>query len=136
MGGPVSGREAMIAAMDPQLDPRRWRFVLVSPDTAPQLLGAAIATFREDEGVGAIVPSPVADEAGQAGPDFRRIVLQVHSDLEGVGLTAAVATALADAGIACNVVAALHHDYLFVPAARAEEALALLEALSADARRG
>ncbi len=135
MSGPVSGREAMIAAMDPQLDPRSWRFVLVTPDTAPQLLGAAIATFREDEGVSAIVPSPVADEAGQEGPDFRRIVLQVHSDLEGVGLTAAVASALADAGIACNVVAAYHHDHVFVPAVRADEALALLLGLSADARR-
>lgn len=129
MVGQVSGREAMIAAMDPQLDPRIWRFVLVAPETAPQLLGAAIATFREEEGVSAIVPSPVADEAGQDGPDFRRIVLQVHSNLEGVGLTAAVASAFADAGIACNVVAAHHHDHLFVPVDRAAEALAILRDL-------
>ena len=130
MGGPVRDREAMIAAMEPRLDTRRWRFVLVSPDNAPQLLGAAIGTFREDEGVTAIVPSELADDLGIEGPDFARITLMVHSDLEGVGLTAAVANVLAVAGIACNMVAAFHHDHAFVPAERGEEALSLLTELS------
>ena len=120
---------AMIAGIGPELDPRRWAFVAVTPDRPPELLGAALGTFREAEDVSAIVPAELADEA----PAFARIVLTVHSDLEGVGLTAAVATALADAGIACNVVAALHHDHLFVPADRADEALALLQALAANA---
>ena len=130
---PVHDREVMIAAMEPRLDTQRWRFVLVSPDNAPQLLGAAIGTFREDEGVTAIVPSELADELGIEGPDFARITLMVHSDLEGVGLTAAVAGALADAGIACNMVAAFHHDHAFVPAALAEKALDVLRELSASA---
>jgi hypothetical protein len=133
MGGPVRDGRAMIAAMAPRLDPRSWRFVLVQPDTAPQLLGAAISTFREDEGVTAIVPAELADELGIDGPDFARITLMVHSDLEGVGLTAAVATALADAGIACNMVAAFHHDHAFVPALRAEEALEVLRTRAASA---
>ena len=133
MGGPVRDGRAMIAAMAPRLDPRSWRFVLVQPDTAPQLLGAAIGTFREDEGVTAIVPAEVADELGIGGPDFARITLMVHSDLEGVGLTAAVATALADAGIACNMVAAFYHDHAFVPALRAEEALEVLRTRAASA---
>lgn len=129
MSEPVRDGEAMIAAMEPRLDPRVWRFVLVSPDNAPQLLGAAIGTFREDEGVTAIVPSDLAEELGIEGPDFARITLTVHSDLEGVGLTAAVASALAEAGIACNMVAAFHHDHAFVPAARGEDALSLLQQL-------
>ena len=62
---------------------------------------------------------------------MRRITLRVHSALDGVGLTAAVATALAGHGIACNMVAAFHHDHVFVPAARAEEALAILKTLAA-----
>lgn len=131
MDDPVRDGRAMIAAMAPRLDPRCWRFVPVAPDTAPQLLGAAIATFREDEGVSAIVPGELADELGIDGPDFARITLMVHSDLEGVGLTAAVATALAEAGIACNMVAALHHDHAFVPSARAGEALDALRQLAA-----
>lgn len=133
MSEPVRDREAMIAAMEPRLDTQRWRFVLVSPDNAPQLLGAAIGTFREDEGVTAIVPSELADELGIEGPDFARITLMVHSDLEGVGLTAAVAGALADAGIACNMVAAFHHDHAFVPAALAEKALDVMQHLLASA---
>ncbi|MBX7541253.1 ACT domain-containing protein [Qipengyuania sphaerica] len=136
MTGPVRDTEAMIAAMEPRLDDRHWRFVLVSPENAPQLLGAAIGTFREDEGVTAIVPSGVAEELGREGPDFARITLMVHSDLEGVGLTAAVSGALADAGICCNMVAALYHDHIFVPAARGEEVLALLEELSCSAKAG
>ena len=132
MAEPVRDREAMIAAMEPRLDSQRWRFALVSPDKAPQLLGAAIGTFREDEGVTAIVPAALADDLGIEGPDFARITLMVHSDLEGVGLTAAVANALAEAGIACNMVAAFHHDHAFVPVSKGSDALAILERLSAD----
>lgn len=129
MPGPVRSTRAMIAQMSPRLDERRWCFVAVTPDRAPELLGAAIGTFREEEGVNAIVPAVLAPEGA---PAFVRIVLEVNSDLEGVGLTAAVSTALAEAGIACNMVAALHHDHAFVPADRAKEALDLLLALSAS----
>ena len=45
MAGPVRNREAMIAAMELRLDPRHWRFVLVTPNNTPRLLGAAIRTF-------------------------------------------------------------------------------------------
>ena len=132
MGGAVRDGQAMIAAMQPRLDQVQWRFVLVTPDTAPHLLGGAIGTFREDEGVTAIVPSAIADDLGIEGPDFARITLMVHSDLEGVGLTAAVSGALADAGIACNMVAAFHHDHAFVPAARGEDALTILTEVAAS----
>ncbi len=120
----------MLKQLSPQLDPDRYRYVQIVPSNAPQLLGAAIATFREDEGVSAIVPAAIADQADVDGPDMARITLGVYSDLEGVGLTAAVATCLADAGIACNMVAAMHHDHAFVPAARGEQALSLLRDLA------
>lgn len=121
---------AMLEQLSPRLDPDRYRYVQIEPSNAPQLLGAAIATFREDEGVSAIVPAAIADQADVGGPDMARITLEVYSDLEGVGLTAAVASALAEAGIACNMVAALHHDHAFVPARRGEEALSLLKDLA------
>ncbi|MBX7495153.1 ACT domain-containing protein [Qipengyuania sp. 6B39] len=129
--GTVRDGRAMIAQMDPLLDEARWCFVAVTPDRAPEWLGAAIGTFREDEGVSAIVPAALAPEGT---PQFARITLQVHSDLEGVGLTAAVANALAEAGIACNMVAALHHDYAFVPAGDANRAVEMLEGLQAGAQ--
>jgi hypothetical protein len=50
-----------------------------------------------------------------------------------VGLTAAVSGALAEAEIACNVVAGFHHDHLFVPWERRDEALAILQRLASSA---
>lgn len=116
--GPVSDLAGMLAGMAPVLDARRWDFGLIAGDTP----AGAFALIREDEGLTAII----ADADGA----FARITLMVHSALDGVGLTAAVATALAAAGIACNVVAGFHHDHLFVPWERREEALALLQRLS------
>lgn len=116
--GPVSDLAGMLAGMAPVLDARRWDFALVAGDPPAD----AFALIREDEGLTAII----ADADGA----FARITLMVHSALDGVGLTAAVSGALAAAGIACNVVAGFHHDHLFVPWERREEALALLQRLS------
>jgi hypothetical protein len=93
--GPVSDLAGMLAGMAPVLDGRKWRFVVVGGETPAD----AFALIREDEGMTAIVTG-----AGD-GAAFARITLMVHSALEGVGLTAAVSGALADAGTACNVVA-------------------------------
>ena len=121
--GPVSDLAAMLAGMAPVMDTRQWQFMLVEGEAPAD----AFAVIREQEGITAIVPG-----AGE-GVAFARITLQVHSALEGVGLTAAVAGALAAAGIACNVVAGYHHDHLFVPWARGGEALAILRRLAAAA---
>lgn len=118
-GSPVGDLAGMLAGMAPVLDARRWSFALVEDDTPPE----AFAVIREDEGNTAIVP----DASG----DFVRITLTVHSALDGVGLTAAVAGALAQQGIACNVVAGFHHDHLFVPWERRGAALAVLQRLAA-----
>jgi len=119
MAGPVGDLHGMLAQMAPVLDPHAYDFV-----TAPTPATGALATFCEDEGWSSIVPS----EQGT----MRRITLNVHSSLEGVGLTAAVASRLADEGIACNMVAAFHHDHIFVPAHDATRALALLQALQGE----
>jgi uncharacterized protein len=91
----------------------------------------AAAWMREAEGVTVILEEASARAHGLE-PRFRAawITLTVHSALDGVGLTAAVAGALAAEGISCNVVAALHHDHLFVPIESGDAALAALERLS------
>ena len=118
--GPVSDLDAMLVGMAPALDPGPWRFVVVEGEAPLD----AFALIREDEGTTAIVPG----EGEQ--PPFARITLMVHSALEGVGLTAAVSGALAEAGIACNMVAGFHHDHLFVPWPRRVEALERLQRLT------
>jgi len=131
----VGTAEAMIAGMTPVLDGAAYVFATLAPDAAnaAAAVAAAIAVFRESEGVSVVVEATAAAGLGlPAGPRMRRIELRVYSDLEGVGLTAAVASALARRSIACNMIAAFHHDHVFVPADRAVEALAVLEALQRE----
>jgi hypothetical protein len=90
--------------------------------------------FEEDEGTTLVAPSSVLKSHGidhVAG--WARITLKVHSSLAAIGLTAAVSGALAEAGISCNMIAAYHHDHIFVPWERREEAMAALRACSARA---
>ena len=88
--------------------------------------------FREAEGVSLILPAALSPPGVQASSEMRMITLTVQSSLNGIGLTAAVSTALAGAGIPCNMVAAFHHDHVFVPAEMADRALAVLRSLSAS----
>jgi uncharacterized protein len=90
-----------------------------------------VVTAAGDEGLTLVVPQDDADAAGLAYDDFAGwITLRVNSAPEAVGLTAAVAWALADARLSCNVVAGCHHDHLFVPYDRAAQAVAVLEDLA------
>jgi uncharacterized protein len=92
-----------------------------------------ICTFRETEGLTAIVEQAAADRI-EVPHVFkaRLITLTVHSSLEAIGLLASVATSLATAGIPCNAVAAYHHDHLFVPNELAEQALSVLRGIATD----
>lgn len=127
----VSDTTAMIAGMTPVLIPGRWVYCRVD---AMSEIGDAFAVIREAEGMTLILP---VDTAAAVGHDtsvvMRLITLNVFSDLEGIGLTAAVATALADAGISCNIVAAYYHDHVFVGEADAQRAVVVLEALQREA---
>jgi hypothetical protein len=78
------------------------------------------AMVREAEGITLVRP----------GPGWARITLGVHSSLDAVGLTAKVSAALTECGIGANIVAALHHDHVFVPWERRAEAMAALRKLS------
>lgn len=93
-------------------------------DVAPR------AVVREAEGLCAVI---MREEAQLLGLDFSFeaawLTLAVYSSLSLVGLTAAVATTLANEGIACNVIAGLHHDHLLVPVDRVDDALRCLHAL-------
>ncbi|MEJ5217425.1 ACT domain-containing protein [Cognatishimia sp. D5M38] len=130
MSAPVKDTRAMISGMAPVLDDALYHFCVL-PDGFEALKSQALASFVEDEGFSVILTDQVAKDAGLASDlPMRRITLTVHSALDGVGLTAAVASALADAGIACNMVAAYHHDHAFVPATDADRALAILQALA------
>jgi hypothetical protein len=89
-----------------------------------------LASYQEEEGLSLLLEKQRADEAGfKYNSVFRGITLSVHSSLEAVGFTAAVASKLASNGIPSNVVAAHYHDHVFVPTERAEFAMQLLTEL-------
>jgi len=122
----------MIAGMSPDLKPGAYVFCAAGDRDWTVL--DPLAMFREAEGVSLILERGAAEAAGfPAAAPMALITLNVYSALDGVGLTAAVAAALAKAGIACNMVAALNHDHVFVPADRADEAFAILLSLQAAA---
>lgn len=130
----VSNLAALLRSMEPELHDGVYVYASVPPDC--DLGGLAlIAMMREREGVTVVVPE--ADALRASLPIMFRaawITLTVHSDLEAVGLTAAFATALGDAGISCNVIAGAFHDHIFVPVDRGADALRALHALQHAAR--
>ncbi|MFL9996269.1 ACT domain-containing protein [Paraburkholderia sediminicola] len=135
MSQPVSDLAQLLASMQPELNEGAYVFSSLQADTDVSRL-VPIATFREREGLTVIVDESTALREGL--PVLFRaawITLTVHSDLQAVGLTAAVAEALTKASISCNVVAAAFHDHIFVPADRAADALAELAGLQARASR-
>ncbi|MHC1561087.1 ACT domain-containing protein [Actinomycetospora sp. C-140] len=118
----------LVAGMDPVLHAERH--VVVSVTALPDGL-APVATIVEEEGLSAIVAADDAGAHGLAGEfPCAWITLRVHSALEAVGFLAVVTRALADAGIGTNPVAGFHHDHLFVPWERRDDAMAVLRELA------
>jgi uncharacterized protein len=131
MDGGVSDLKELLRSLRPTRVPGMFAFSRL-PDGAP-VPPSAVCWFREVEGISVILPASEARAAGWP-VDFEAawITLEVRSALSAVGLTAAVSTALAAEGIGCNVVAAFHHDHLFVPLERAADALRVLERLQSE----
>lgn len=120
----------LLKNMKPERQPGEYVFCVVNTLKHAAELNP-ICTFQEIEGVTVVLPKRLADENIL----FYSVVcawitLTVHSSLEAVGLTAAVSSALAGANISCNVVAAFHHDHIFIPVRDAERAMEILMSLS------
>jgi uncharacterized protein len=89
------------------------------------------AEIAESEGTTLVAARDDLAAAGfDAGEAWARISLTIHSDLAAVGLTAALATALAGRGISANVIAGYFHDHVFVPWDRRDDAVAALRTLT------
>lgn len=132
----IKDTSAMIAEMTPALQPDTWVFCTsTDASTVAAASDDALAIIRESEGVTLVLPEKTARQYGfDTSLSLKQITLTVFSDLEGVGLTAAVATALTDADIPCNVIAAFHHDHVLVPDGQAERAMDTLIALQRSRR--
>ena len=121
----------LIRTMSPSVGPEVYVFLSI-PSGQPIPGGIVpIMMFREAEGLTLVAPGDHAKAAGLTGSfPSRMITLTVQSALEAVGFLTAITAQLADAGIAVNAVSAFHHDHLFVPEARTDEAMAILRAMA------
>lgn len=116
---------------------------LGSAAAATALIGELSPPFHalivDKDEVTLIAPLSVLQRAAQHETDleigsvhYRLITLEVIFTLEVVGIIAYLTPALADAGIPILAVSSFSRDHFLVPADRADEALNLLRALTAD----
>lgn len=120
--------DELLKTMSPEIQNGEYVFCTVHGNYSDYSHLSPLASFVESEGLTLIVSVEVAEKAKLSYESrFKQITLTVHSSLNAVGLTAAIAAKLASYGISANVVAAYYHDHIFVQTEKAEEALLALK---------
>ena len=125
--------KTLLANLNPRLHEGEYAICLLDEERASALNRQLLASFREREGLTAVLP--LAEARAHRIPfhaPLRMITLTIHSSLEAVGLLSAVTATLASAGIPVNVFSAYFHDHLLISSDRAEEALERLRQLQRD----
>ena len=105
----------------PTLQDGAFKFITTKESIIPK---DAVAMIRETEGTTLIIPA-----VGEDGEVFAWISLVNETLLTETGITSRFSKALADAGIACNVLAGFHHDHIFVPYDKRNQAVEIIAAL-------
>ena len=120
----------LIQNMQPELLEGEFVFVRFNRDLIEAIKLNPICTFNENEGLSLILNRDEADlNSIQYESVFRMITLNIRSSLDAVGFLARITGKLAMYNISVNPVSAYYHDHLFVPIARAEEAVNILKQL-------
>lgn len=121
----------LLCSMQPILRQGEYVFCSISHQENRYSNLDPVCLFREDEGLTLILDREQADAISLSYTAvFCMITLSIHSSLEAVGFLAAITGKLADHNISVNPISAYYHDHLFVPAARAQEAMGLLQEFS------
>ena len=123
--------DELLKTMSPEIKSGEYVFCSVDGDYSDFAHLNPLASFLEPEGLTLILSVEAARKAQLAYESkFKQITLTVHSSLNAVGLTAAVATMLASYGISANIVAAYYHDHIFVHTKEADKALLALKEIT------
>ncbi|MBD2034133.1 ACT domain-containing protein [Leptolyngbya sp. FACHB-321] len=118
----------LLGSMQPILRQGEYVFCSLSHQEHGYAQLDPIGFFREDEGLTLILEREQADAVSLSYTAvFCMITLSIHSSLEAVGFLAAITGKLAEHDMSVNPISAYYHDHLFVPAGRAQEAMALLQ---------
>ncbi|EJB8455244.1 ACT domain-containing protein [Vibrio parahaemolyticus] len=128
----ITDLDELLSSMSPKLVDDEFVFCTVSGSLRDYIELNPVATFIEPEGLTLVIEKTVAEKASLPFEgSYSQITLTVHSSLEAVGLTAAVANKLASKDISANVIAAYYHDHIFVQTSKAEAAVSALKEFSA-----
>ncbi|MEZ8765053.1 ACT domain-containing protein [Vibrio alginolyticus] len=128
----ITDLDELLCSMSPKLIDKEFVFCTVSGELQDYAGLNPVATFIESEGLTLVLEKSVAETAALSFEgSYNQITLTVHSSLEAVGLTAAVANKLASKGISANVIAAYYHDHIFVQTSKAAAAVSALAEFSA-----
>lgn len=123
--------DMLLTSMSPQLMDGDYVFCTVKGTLSEYVQYNPLATYQEREGLTLVLS---LEEARRGKFEFdgvyRLITLMVHSSLDAVGLTAAVANKLTSNGISANVIAAYYHDHILIQKEKAELALTALKEFS------
>ena len=123
---------ALLRNMKPEMHDGVFVFGTLAEDAILPVGITPLLTFREAEGTTLVIRREEAERLALPHQFASRLItLTVHSSLQAIGFLAAIAARLAAAGISVNAVSAFYHDHLFVPEHRADEALAVLQNMSA-----
>ena len=130
----IKDLQILLRDMNPELDPQEYIFCLFNKKVTDEILALdPICIFKEDEAITLVLKKETAEKEGyQYDAVFKRIILNIHSSLEAVGLTAIFSTALAENNISVNVISGYYHDHIFVPNTQASHALQILLNISQD----
>ena len=126
----ITDLATLLKSMSPSLQEADYVFVTVAGCYEDYTKYRPLASFREAEGLTLILDVEVANRNNIVYEGiYKQITLNVHSSLEAVGLTAIVASKLAEYNISANVVAAYYHDHIFVQSQNAQSAMQALKEL-------
>lgn len=125
--------DTLLSSMSPKLQPQEYVFCCVDGQYSDYQALSPLASFREAEGLTLVMTKEDASSHQLPFESvFNVITLTVHSSLDAVGLTAAVANKLAEHDISANVIAAYYHDHIFVQVEKAQAAMNALNEFTAN----
>jgi hypothetical protein len=122
--GGESDLDHLLRNMQPVLEDEELVFCSLPPDQAERYFPICQGYYNEREGVTVIISRHLADlEELTYDYVFKRITLDVFSNLGAVGFIARITEVLAAQGISLNVISAFYHDHIYVQAAQAQLAI-------------
>ena len=123
--------DQLLLRLTPILDRERLGLCMLNEAELQALLPECRCIFREREGICALLPRHVAEQARlSVEEDYRQITLQYAAGVQVPGLTPVILRELADAGIQVNVVSARCHEHILVRDRDASHAMQILYGIS------